>query len=418
MSLKRIVIAHNFLSPHGGAEQSTYKTYQLLKKADYEVFLFGTNMTPLFEEFPHAELFPDYTNYDDLNTPLAKIKCLVKPFYNHHAEDQFREFLKKTQPDLVHFGSIHWHLSPSVIKPCTEMGIPTLMTLREARFVCPAGTLLKGNETYCKDVLCLKHSALEAIKHKCYENSLSKSVLVAAEFEFRKIHKLFSQVNQFICPSKALGNLVEKSGISAENISIIPNFVDDSWLNQELAPIAGNYLFYAGRLSQEKGVDIFLKALAIADRHYPVIIAGSGPAEKELKNLATKLELSQVKFIGAVPSNELKNWYKNALATVLPCNWFENFPRSVLESLAMGTAVIGSDIGGIPEMVIHNETGRLVEAGSIDALASELTYCMNHPKQVKEFGMNGHRMVKTLFNETEYLNSLLSSYQKVLSTRN
>jgi glycosyltransferase involved in cell wall biosynthesis len=414
MSLKRIVIAHNFLGPHGGAEQSTYKTYQLLTKTGYEVFMFGTNMAPLFEDFSYSHLFPKYTNYDDLKTPFQKVKSVLKPFYNFNAERQFKEFLKQTQPDIVHFGSIHWHLSPAVIQPCLDLNIPTVMTLRESRFICPAGTLLKGNGEYCKEVSCLKHGAWQAVKNKCYEKSLAKSLIVASEFSFRKLHQLFYKIDQFICPSQALADLVQEAGIESKRITIIPNFVDDSWLTESLLSTPGEYFFYAGRLSKEKGVDIFLQALALINPAYPVIIAGSGPEQETLEKLSHELGLSQIKFMGAIPSNELMTLYKNALATILPCNWFENFPRSVLESLSMGTPVIASDIGGIPEMVIHHETGLLVEPGNIDALASALSYSIKNPQKLKQLGIQGHETVKACFNENEYLKNTINTYEKIL----
>lgn len=416
MTFKRIVLVHNFLSPHGGAERSTYKTYQLLKQSGYDVYLFGTNMQPYFEPFPHAELFPDYTDYDELSNPLEMVKTVVKPFYNKKAENNFRQFLKIVKPDLVHFGSIHWHLSPSVIKPCVEMNIPTVMTLRESRHICPAGTLLKGDNTYCSEVLCVKHNALQAIKHKCYENNLAKSTLVAFEFAFRQRHKLFHQILHFLCPSQALANLLIANGTDEHIVSVVPNFVDDSWLNQPLSDQPGNYFLYAGRLSREKGVDTLLKSLALTDKNFPLKIAGDGPDTVNLKALASTLGLTNTTFMGVVDGESLKPLYRDALATLLPCNWFENFPRSVLESLAMGTGVIGSNIGGIPEMVIHQQTGFLVEPGNINSLANALTDCIANKTQFKSYGLQGYSNVQKLYNQNVYLAKTLATYEKAFNT--
>jgi glycosyltransferase involved in cell wall biosynthesis len=415
MALKRIVIAHNFLSPHGGAERSTYKTYQLLQQAGYEVFLFGTNMQPYFEPFPHADLFPNYTNYDDVKGPIQALTNLVKPFYNADAEKKFREFLRRVKPDLVHFGSIHWHLSPSVIKPCLEMNIPTVLTLRESRHICPAGTLLKGDGTYCSEVLCVKHNPLQAILHNCYENNLAKSTLVAFEFSFRNRHKLFHEVLHYICPSQALATLIEQTGTPHDLISVVPNFVDDSWLNQPMSDTTGQYILYAGRLSREKGVDTLLKAMAALDKPFPLKIAGDGPETDQLKALAQTLQLPLVEFMGSVNGESMKTLYRDALTTVLPCNWFENFPRSVLESLAMGTAVIGSDIGGIPEMVIHNETGLLVKPGEVESLTHALQSAISRPDFIKQLGKQGYNTVQQLYNQQTYLQKTLAVYQKVVS---
>lgn len=413
-----IALVHNFMGPHGGAERSTYITYKLLKAMGHKVEVFSTDYTPMFEAFPHADIFPTYTDYDKLGSPIEKLTNFMKPFYNTDAKQRFETFLDRTQPDLVHFGSLFWHLSPSVIEPCVQRGIPTVMTLRESRFVCPAGTLMCGGQDYCADIKCSTLGSQHALKHRCYDDSLLKSAVVAAEFEYRKQHKLFQAIDYYICPSQALADLVIRAGTDKSRVEVVNNFVDDDWLKEETPTEPGEYFLYSGRISREKGVETLVRALAESKNEMSLKIAGSGPEAVYIQGLVKELGIDkQVEFLGHQGVDELKKLYKNAIATVLPCNWFENFPRTLIESHAMGRPAIGSDIGGIPEIIHQQITGLLVEPDNINELKNALELMHNDTQFALDAGIEGQRRAKTYLNKEKYLTDTLAVYEKALRSK-
>jgi len=407
----KIAIVHNFMGPYGGAEQSTYITYKLLKENGYEVEVFSSKYEPMFEDFKYKELFADYQDYDALKSIPDKLVNIHKPFYNKANEHKFATFLDLFKPDIVHFGTISWHLSPSVIKPCLDRNIPTVMTLREGRIVCPSGTLMRGGHTYCENLNCSTISSTEAIKHRCYEGSLLKSTMVAAEFKFRKMHKLFQRIDKYITPSQAFSDLVVKTGVSQEHVYVVNNFIDNNWLNKPVPTDAGASFLYAGRLSKEKGVHYVLEALASLPEQIELKIVGTGPAEDALKQQTESLGIKhRVHFLGHMDPTALQDAYANAKANLLPCNWFENFGRTIIESHAMGRPVIGSNIGGIPENVIQNKTGLLVEPGNVEQIREAMLYIYNNPEHAMEMGRYAQERANTLFNRDKHFKDLIAVY--------
>lgn len=116
-------------------------------------------------------------------------------------------------------------------------------------------------------------------------------------------------------------------------------------------------MLYFGRLSEEKGIETLLKSITHTP-HIPLKIVGTGPLLQRLKNNAP----AHVEFLGFKQGEELKQIVENAYFTIVPSEWYENNPLSVIESLAVGTPVIGSNIGGIPELINGNKNGFLFDA--------------------------------------------------------
>ncbi|MEM0951958.1 MAG: glycosyltransferase family 4 protein [Cyanobacteria bacterium P01_H01_bin.74] len=414
----KVVLAHNFLGPYGGAEQSLYKIYQMLKSRGHEVFFFGTDFQPFFEEkMPYATFFPRYTDYDNIKTTASVTKNLKKPFWNSEAKKKFDQFLSVVQPDIIHYGSVHWHLSPSVIQSALDFSIPTVMTLREARQICPAGTLLKSGESYCDELLCVKGGCHNVIKHKCYDKSLVKSLFVAAEFKFRKLHQLFSKVNQLISPSYALLDLVAMSGEPSKKLNFVPNFLDNVWLNQLAKPSGERkYFFYAGRLSAEKGIKYLIDALSQLPEKRPLKIAGHGEALNHLKEQVDALGLQNwVTFVGQLNEKELQKAYSEAIATIVPSIWFENFGRTLIEAMACGSPVIASNLGGMKEIIQDQVTGFLVPPKNSEAIAEAMQRFIQYPDLIEKFASTGMQSVNNIYSEEIAYKEHIAVYRKALS---
>ena len=126
-------------------------------------------------------------------------------------------------------------------------------------------------------------------------------------------------------------------------------------------------LAFVGRVSEEKGVDLILRAMAGLPARYRLVIAGDGPATDHLQALATQMGIAdRVRFLGFV--TDPYDIMAAADAVPVPSTWHEACSRVVVESLAQGTPVIGSRIGGTPELVADGAEGLLVEVGNVDAL--------------------------------------------------
>lgn len=132
-------------------------------------------------------------------------------------------------------------------------------------------------------------------------------------------------------------------------------------------------MLWVGRMSAEKGLHTLLAAIASSELPLRLLLVGDGPIEGELRRRAAELGLeSRVRFLGRKDRAEIPSLIAASDGTVLPSEWYENAPLSLLESLALGRPVIASRIGGIPELLTEGETGWLFEPGDRDSLRGAL----------------------------------------------
>src|SRR4029079_18630506 len=127
----------------------------------------------------------------------------------------------------------------------------------------------------------------------------------------------------------------------------------------------------AARFTREKSLEDALDAVA-RTHDVTLVVAGDGPERSALERRATALELEQrVRFAGALSRDEVLTLFRAADAALLTSSW-ENLPHSVVEALAVGTPVLATRVGGVPEVVRDGENGLLVPPGDVDAIAGAI----------------------------------------------
>ncbi|MFH0702000.1 MAG: glycosyltransferase family 4 protein [bacterium] len=409
----KILHINNFFCKHGGAENSMYREAVLLRENGHEVFFFATDRQPFLEkDYKYAGYFPKSVPYYSLSK-IKALKYIFKLFYNFEAEHKLDLFLKEIKPDIVHCHCIPYNLTPAILRACYKNNIPVVMALRSARIMCPSGTLRLKDEYYCKNELCVSGNPLHCLFNKCESKSLARSIIVTTEYLFRKIHKLYDKVSYFVCISEAILELAYRSGIKREKLVLIKNCIDDSYFKIQPEYANKGYFLFVGRLTRDKGVNYLLEAM----KKLPDIelhIAGIGDEEKNLKKQAEKLNLSNVKFLGFKLGKELEQEYRNCIATILPCNWFEAFGLTIIESFAYGKPVIASDVGGIPEIIENGKNGITFEIGNIDKLANAIKKLYLNNDLAVEMGKNGNAKAKTMYNVQDHYNKLIEVYNSLV----
>jgi glycosyltransferase involved in cell wall biosynthesis len=139
---------------------------------------------------------------------------------------------------------------------------------------------------------------------------------------------------------------------------LIPNFVDSDRFAPPNEP-RSDYLLFVGRLSPQKNLDVFLKALAQAGLNRPLKIVGQGELEIPLRQLVGELDL-QVEFTGTLSNEVLPALYASAWAFVLP-SLFEGMPKVLIEAMACAAPCLGTNVEGIRDLIVDGETGLLVQ---------------------------------------------------------
>jgi glycosyltransferase involved in cell wall biosynthesis len=177
------------------------------------------------------------------------------------------------------------------------------------------------------------------------------------------------------CPSAYLRRLALGWGLDPERVSVLPNPAPEvpplpsrDELRGDLG-LDGRLLAFAGRLGPQKSLDVALEAVA-AVPGVTLAIAGDGPDRTALEQRARELGLGgRARFLGSVPRDGVLRLFRAADAALLSSSW-ENFPHTVVEALAVGTPVVSTAVGGVPEVVTDGENGLLVPPGDPAALAA------------------------------------------------
>ncbi len=202
-------------------------------------------------------------------------------------------------------------------------------------------------------------------------------------------------------------------GILANHIHNIYHFYESSAPPPPSIP-SGDTLFL-GRLSQEKGVDLLLRAWAkVRNGSRRLVIAGTGPEESSLKKLASDLNLVNVVFTGFLDKEQQVSLWSNSSALVVPSIWDEPFGMVVLEAWAKERPVVAFAKGALPELIHHGVNGLLADPFSVESLAKNIQELIDKPDLGPLLGKAGNLRLKDEFNRTLWLSRIESVYQKVV----
>lgn len=192
-----------------------------------------------------------------------------------------------------------------------------------------------------------------------------------------------------------------QGGFNSKKLVSLCNFIDKDKCKKDTYE-KENYYCYVGRLSHEKGVKTLIKAAQKLP--YKLVIIGGGPLSDELKNETTN---TNIEFVGYKQWDEIKEIVSKARFSVIPSEWYENNPLSVIEAQCLGTPVLGARIGGIPELIENNVTGMTFESRNVNDLTSKLEAMWQHTFDYKEIALTSQKR----YNSESYYQNILKIYQ-------
>lgn len=397
----KVLLANKFFFRNGGSEVVMFQERDSLLSSGNEVVDFSMQ-----DERNSASAFSHYFvgRQDYRGGGLGKLKSALAFVHSPEAVRKIGALIDATRPDLVHCHNIYHQLTPSIIGAAKARGVPVVLTLHDSKPVCPSYTRLSNGQP-CS--ACLNDSFAPVLKQRCAEDSLGKSALLYAEAVVQRWLGNYEKVDRFIAPSRFMRDSVLHR-FRPEQVALLYNGVD-------LASITGSgrdegYVLYLGRLSQEKGIKALLRAHADANGAWPLVVAGTGPLEEELKR-----KYPAAKFPGHLAGAALQEIVACASAVVAPSECFENCPMSVLEAMAYGKPVVGSRMGGIPELVDDGVTGRLFDTGNVDQLRKQLDELMATPELRWAMGRQARTRVESEFTLEKHNAGLMAIYQSLLN---
>lgn len=403
---KNLLSINNYYYRRGGADLVFLRHNKMFSDNNWNVIPFSmkhpNNLNSTWSDF-----FIDEIEYGFDYSLSEKLIKTVNSIYSFQAINNLRKMLNLTKVDICHCHNIYHHISPSILSVLKSKKIPIVMTLHDLKLACPSYSML--NRTgICEK--CKSGRAYNVMVNKCIKDSVLLSSIIFIEHVLHRALKSYDCVDKFIVPSNFYINKFKQWGYDKDRFSYVPNYVDCEKFLPEYTP--GNYFVYFGRLSKEKGLTTLITA-AIKSK-IKLKIVGDGPDRLELENI-DKNRNSSISFEGYLKGKSLHDVIKKAKACILPSEWYENAPLSILESYAFGKPVIGSNIGGIPELVTNGITGDTFTIGNVDELSDLLAYYNEMADQkIIELGCNGRKLVENKFSAPNYLQKIRQIYSDLI----
>lgn len=339
----KILLANKFYYRRGGDCIYMLNLEKLLKVHGHEVAVFAMDY-PENLDTPWKKYFPKN---------MSKLMAFSRPFGSHEVKSKFKKLLDEFKPDVVHLNNVHTQLSPVMAELAHQRGIKVVWTLHDYKLLCPRYDCLKNGNTICET--CFNGDKKACLDNKCMKGSKLASFIGYKEAVVWNRERLEVCTDVFICPSQFMADKMVQGGFSKSKMQTLCNFIDvekcryshtdlsDSTVSV-LLPKKEDYYCFIGRLSHEKGAKTLIEAAN--QLPYKLVIIGGGPLMDELKAVAH----TNIEFVGFKQWDDIKQLVGKARFSVIPSEWYENNPLSVIEAQCLGTPVLGANIGGIPEL--------------------------------------------------------------------
>ena len=350
----RILVAHNKYKIRGGEDEVRDSEVRLLREYGHEVFEFLEDNADISRPYP--------------------VLVGLQATWNQGIYFAMRRELAKVRPDVLHVHNIMPVISPAVFFAAKEFGIATVQTLHNYKYLCPKGEMFRDGAV-CESCLG-KSFAWNGVIHGCYRNSHLATLALAASFSaHRALRTWTTKVDRYIALTEFARRKFIKGGFPEEKLVVKPNFLHDPGVG----PGDGDYAVFAGRLSEEKGIPLLLRAWNQLKSPLRLKIIGEGSFEMDVRRAAASNK--SIELLGVISLEEVLEIIGHAKAIVLPFQTYEGMPRVIVESFAKGTPVITANLGAMQTMIKHRQTGLHFKPGDAEDLARSIEWMLaNHER--------------------------------------
>jgi glycosyltransferase involved in cell wall biosynthesis len=377
----RILLVHNFYQIPGGEDKVVREELAMLSRAGLTVDLFSIHN-------------------DEIKGTLGSLGAALRVIYNRRSRQALFKKLKEFSPDIVHVHNFFPLLSPSVFDACQDIGVPSIMTLHNFRIFSP-GALLHPSENW--PGRSLRAPCWPTVPRRVYRNSVAATAAVAAMIEFHKLAGTWTRkVSRFIALSEWAKQRFVEAGLPVDRIVVKPNCVASPPAFDPMRRRQG--ALFVGRLSEEKGIRILLRAWKQSD--YPLKIIGDGP----LSDLVEQNVCKSISYLGRQPTDVVQREMQAAKFLVLPSTCPEMFPVSVVEAFSNHLPVICSDLPSMEHLVVAGATGLRFAVNDADALARQVAWASSNGTMLEEMGRRAYATYQASYTEESNIAQLVEIY--------
>ncbi len=408
----KVLQVNKFFYVHGGVDTYYFNLLALLEAHGDQVVHFAMQ-DERNRPSPYADLFVSNVDLRGSSGPWNQVRAAARILYSFEARRKIAALLDREHPQLAHLHHIYHQLSPSILPLLKARSLPVLLTLHDYKLICPNYSLLTQGQI-CER--CAGHAFYHAVTHRCVQDSTLKSALCAVEMTLHRWSGIYVRnVDLFLAPSQFLRDKMVQYGIPSSQIACLPNFAPLETYRPSFDH--RGYYVYIGRLERIKGVETLLRAAAAAGPAggLELWIVGTGREQPHLQELARQLGADHVRFLGFQSGPALIDLLSGAAFVVVPSEWYENAPLTVLEAFACGKPVIASRLGGLPELVRDGETGLLFRPGDVDELRAAIERLAADPGSIAALGRQARQRAENEWSGQAHYAALMAIYRRVMA---
>jgi glycosyltransferase involved in cell wall biosynthesis len=347
----KVLLVHNSYRQPGGEDQVVNAEANLLRSYGHEVLLY------------------EATNAD-IHNPLAVLGQMV---WNQTSFRDLRALVQQTRPDVVHVHNTFPVISPAVLYAAAEERVPVVHTLHNYRLLCPAAIFYRDGQV-CEECV-HSRSFLPAVFHACYRHSHLTTAAAAVTLRAHRLARSWQRhVAAYIALTEFARQKFVENGFDPCKMHVKPNFIR---LDPGMGSGNGGYALFVGRLTEEKGIVTLLRAWRQLGDRFQLEIIGEGPLSSEVK--AAQLTMSNLCWHGWLSKDQVLARMQRADMLIIPSEWYEGFPVTLLEAFATGLPALVSRIGSLAGLVEEKKTGVQFEAGNAAELADKVRFLFTNP---------------------------------------
>lgn len=383
----KVLLVHNSYQQPGGEDQVFALEADLLRA--------------------HGHRVVTYQVHNDGVNGKNPVSLLLDTIWSRETYRKVRDVIRREEPDILHAHNTFPLISPSVYDAAETEDVPVVQTLHNYRLLCPAATFFRAGRV-CEDCL-NKTVPWPSIPRACYRDSRPATGVTAAMLAVhRTLGTWKNKVAAYIALSDFARSKFIEGGLPIEKVLVKSNFLDpDPGRGKQ----DGGYALFVGRLAPEKGITTLLKAWTEVGESFPLEIAGDGSMAGLVAKAAE--QGSGVRYLGWLRREAVLERMRHASVLIVPSNWYEGFPMTIVEAFAMGLPVIASKLGTMSSLIDHGRTGLHFVPGDPADLAAKVHHFRRHPEQAAYMGGQARCEFETKYTSAHNYEQLITIYNRV-----
>lgn len=413
----KIVLVNYRYFISGGPERYYFNIKEILEREGHEVIPFSVKSSrnlPNHHERYFLDIVDDevYFAQAKKKTPKMILKSFTRMFYSLEAKKKMKQLLVDTKPDLVYIMQYHNKISPSIIDAARSLNVPVVHRISDFQYMCPNALFYNDRIGVCED--CLKGKRWNCVKYRCVLNSPVYSGIKMMAKYLHDVMNVTKRIDAFVVPSAFTLDKLKEYGIPDVKLVHIPTFFNLKDINPTVE--YNPFVLFVGRIEKQKGLMTLVKAFEGLPYNLKIIGFSNDGYEDVLKKELEGKE-HHIEFLGRKSFEEIVPYLKSCLCTVVPSEWYDNFPNVVLESYAYKKAVVATDFGSLQYMVEHEKTGLKFNYADVDDFREKIEWMFEHQDDAKKMGEEGYKLIETKYSPKIHYNMLMNLFKKVIDKR-